>query len=112
MAAEILSEDYREFLFAHSADTTAKIFLLINAFVVMAMNSALANVDNVFVYRAGAIRAPKATGEVWAPLDKIYWNDTNKNFTITVGTNTLAGYVVKDAATGDTEGIIDLDPSA
>lgn len=110
MSTEILSADHKSLKDAHTAATTAKTFLLINSVPCMPMNDADANADNVFVYCASKIRVPKATGQAWVPLAKIYWDDTAKNFTTTSTANTFAGYVIEDAASGDTEGVIDLGP--
>lgn len=112
MPTELLDEDYDGFTFAHSAATTARTFLLLQSKAVMPMNTVAANADNVFVYRCPMIRVPKATGETWAPLQPIYWDDTNKVFTTTLTGNTLAGYVYEAALSADAEGIIDLDPAA
>lgn len=110
MSTEVLSPNYSSSKFAHTGATTAKLFYLINGVVWLALNTALANADNIFVYAADQVRVPKATGTAWSPGDKIYWDDTAKNFTKTVGSNTLAGIVNEAAASGDAEGIIDLRP--
>lgn len=112
MATEILSQFYAALKKAHTAATTAKVFLLLNSKVVMAMNTAAANEENVFVYRANKVRVPKVAAQAWTALSLIYWDDTAKNFTTTATSNTLAGRVAEDAAAADTEGLIDLDPSA
>lgn len=112
MATEILSAGYDGVNHTHTAATTAKTFLLINSLPVMPMNSALANVENYFVDQADRIRVPKATGEAWTPLTKIYWDDTAKKFTTTSTSNTLAGYVKEPALSADIEGVIRLDPLA
>ncbi len=112
MPTEILSPSYKAFKAAHTAATTAKVPLLINSVPVIPLNTALANANNVFVYSAAQARVPKATGQAWAPLTKIYLDDTNKVFTTdaAAGVNKLAGVVAEDAASGDAEGIINLDP--
>lgn len=112
MATEILSKFYAEIKKAHTAATTAKAFLLLNGKVVMPMNTAAANEENVFVYRAEKLRAPKVAAQAWVGLGPIYWDDTAKNFTTTATANTLAGRIALDAAAADTEGVIDLDPAA
>lgn len=112
MATEILSKFYNEIKKAHTAATTAKVFLLLNGKVVMAMNTVAANAENVFVYRANKVRAPKVAAQAWVALGPIYWDDTAKNFTTTSTANTLAGRIAADALSADTEGVIDLDPAA
>jgi predicted RecA/RadA family phage recombinase len=41
--------------------------------------------------------AKKNSAEAWAVGDRVYWNDTNKNFTTTASGNTLAGVAVAAA---------------
>lgn len=111
MPTQILSDEYTAIKKAHSAATTAKTFLLLNGKVVLPLNTELANVENVFAYRIPRAKAPKATGEAWTALGRIYWDDTAKKFTTTATANTFAGYIVSDAASADTEGEIHLNPS-
>lgn len=111
MTTQVVSAQYEAFKYAHTAATVAKSFYLISSKVVMALNGAAANEDNVFVKRA-VLKAPKATGQAWAPMALLYWDNTNSNFTTTLTGNTLAGRVHESAASGDTEGYVDLDPSA
>jgi len=108
MSTEILSERYLACTHAHSAQTVADTFYLINSQVMLALNDANADDDNVFVHEADKVRVPKKTGEAWAPGDRIYWDDGNSKFTTTASTYTLAGYVAEDAASADTEGKIVL----
>ena len=110
MSTEVLSQVQGSTLHQHSAATTAKLFYVIGGRVMMALNTALINADNVFVYMASMVRVPKATGEAWTPGQAIYYNSTNANFTTTVGSNTLAGIVNEAALSADTQGIIHLSP--
>lgn len=112
MSTQVLSEKYVAAVIAHTAATEAKTPLLVNSRVVIPLNDADADTDNVFVYQAEKVQVPKATGEAWAPLSLIYWDDTAKNFTTAAaaGANTLAGIVAEDAASADTEGVIHLSP--
>lgn len=113
MGIEVLSnsEAIKTLKLAHTAATTAKTILLINAIPVIPLHDEALNVENVFVYGADIVRIPKATGEVWTGnLEKVYWDDTAKNFTKTVGANTFAGRTIEPAANGDTEGVIDFAP--
>lgn len=48
----------------------------------------------------GLIEFPKATGAITA-FAKVYWDATAKNVTTTATNNTLAGYAVAAAASGD-----------
>ncbi|MDY6981159.1 MAG: DUF2190 family protein [Pseudomonadota bacterium] len=107
---EILSPGYTAFKDAHSGATTAKTPLLINSILVIPLNDADADEDNVFVYECPRVKVDKAGSQAWTPLTKIYWDDTAKNFTTTSTDNTLAGVVAEDAASADTEGEIHLTP--
>lgn len=52
------------------------------------------------------------SGQAWAVGDKIYWDDTNKRFTKTSTSNTLAGYAVLAKLTADVVGRLSLIPAA
>jgi predicted RecA/RadA family phage recombinase len=52
------------------------------------------------------------SGQAWAVGDKIYWDDTNKRFTKTSTSNTLAGYAVGAKLTADVVGRLRLCPVA
>lgn len=111
MATELLA-DYCETVDAQAGATVANTFYLINSHPALALNAAGAGEDNVFAYECSKVRVPKATGQAWDILVPIYWDDTAKNFTTTSTSNTLAGVVIEDAASGDTEGVIHLSPFA
>lgn len=51
---------------------------------------------------------PKTTGEAWAEGAALYWDNTAKKFTTTVGTNTLVGAAVVAALAADTIGTVIL----
>ncbi len=110
MGTEVLSDDYQTSTFAHNAATTANTFYLINGLVLLALNTVDADEDNVFIRDADKVRAPKATSQAWTVGDKLYWDDTAKNWTTTSTNNTLSGYVAEPAANNDTEGKIVLKP--
>ena len=48
----------------------------------------------------GVQEIAKLSTDVVAQGDLLYWDDTNKRLTTTVGTNTLAGYAFKASAAG------------
>ena len=112
MATEVLTVDYKSSCFAHTAATVAKLFYVINGMVWLALNTAGANEDNVFVYGADMLRVPKATGQAWAPGTKVYYDAGASNFTTTASGNTLAGIVNEPADAADVEGIIDFQSAA
>lgn len=98
------AEQIKSVGFAHSAATVAKTLILVNAKVMLPLNTADAAAANVFVYEAEIYGAPKATGTAWAPGDPLYWDDTAKKLTETSASNTLCGYALEAAASGDTTG--------
>lgn len=56
----------------------------------------------------GVFDLAKATGAAWTQGQKIYWDDTAKVCTGTVGTNKLVGVAVLAAASGDAVGRVRL----
>ena len=58
----------------------------------------------------GVYRFPKATGAATLGA-KCYWDNTNKNVTATVGSNTLIGVFVAAYASGDTSANVRLNGS-
>ena len=96
--------------YTHTAATTADTIYLLGGRVMLAVNSALANVENVFLLR-GHIEYAKATGEAWVGGQALYWDNTNSRFTTTVGTNTHAGFAMEAAASADTTGQVNLEPA-
>lgn len=54
----------------------------------------------------------KATGAAWSEGDRLYWNDTNKNFTKTSTGATECAIAVKAAASGDATGTVLLGVTA
>lgn len=82
---------------------------------------AVATVDVLSGARAewdveGVFDVPKATSQAWTEGLIIYWDDTAKNFTSTVGSNTKAGVAVANAAgvmaqSADTVGRVRLNGS-
>ncbi len=56
----------------------------------------------------GVFDLAKASGAAWTVGARIYWDDTAKNCTTTVGTNKLIGVATAAAASGDTVGRVRL----
>lgn len=54
--------------------------------------------------RTGRFTLPKATGQVWSVGSLIYWDDTAKNATTTVGSNKVIGAAAAAAISGATSG--------
>jgi predicted RecA/RadA family phage recombinase len=62
--------------------------------------------------RQGVYELPKTAGTAWAVGDKLYWDDTAKEVTKTVGSNKLIGVAVAVAASAATVGEVLLDGAA
>ncbi len=56
----------------------------------------------------GVFNLAKTTGEAWTQGAVLYWNDTTKAITTTVGTNRIVGRAAAAAASGDTTGLVYL----
>lgn len=69
--------------------------------------NALANAEVGSFELEGVFTLPKATGAATVGA-KAYWDNTNKNVTATVGSNTLIGVFVAAYASGDTTAAIRL----
>lgn len=95
------SERVKSIGIAHTAATTSKTPLLINAKLFIPLNTADANARNAFVYESEIDAATTDTGAAWLVGDQIYWDDAAKKFTKTVGANTLVGYALEAKASGD-----------
>lgn len=95
------SEQIKSVSFAHSAGTTAKTPLLINGRLLVPLATAGANERNTFVHTAEVSGMAKATGAAWSVGDLLYWDDTAKNLTKTVGSNTKVGYCLEAALSAD-----------
>lgn len=72
-------------------------------------NQASAAGDIAIVKLEGTYACPKASGQAWTQGAALYWDNTAKNFTTTVGTNTPAGEAESAAQSGDTVGVVRLD---
>lgn len=96
--------------YTHSAATTADTIYLLGGRVMLAVNSALANVENVFLLR-GHIEVTKDAGTAWVGGQVIYWDDTAKNFTTVSTGNTKAGFAMEAATSAATTGQLNLEPA-
>lgn len=88
--------------FAATLATVAKIPFVENGKVFIPMNTEDAGVEGAHVYQSEVSDAVKTAAEAWEVGDVIYWNDTTKAFTTTVGTNVLCGVALAPADAADT----------
>lgn len=64
--------------------------------------------DSATAWLTGKHLVNKNVAEAWTLGAKLYWDNTNLVFTVTVGSNTFAGYAATAQANGDTTGEIIL----
>ncbi len=67
--------------------------------------------ETVQLKTSGVFTLPKTTGQAWTVGQKMYWDDSTKKVTSTVGSNTLIGVALATAASGDTSGTVRLNQS-
>jgi predicted RecA/RadA family phage recombinase len=63
----------------------------------------------VVLVRRGVFELTKATGAAWTLGAALYWDNTAKNVTTTVGSNSLIGAAFAPALAGDVVGQVLLD---
>ena len=73
-----------------------------------AQTAALSGANVPLVTRGVFNNAVKATGETWAVGDKLYWHNTNKNFTKTSSGAVLAAAALSVQGSGDLVGTVRL----
>lgn len=83
--------------------------LKVGALVGVIQNSAAVGERAVLVL-VGVFDVAKPGSQAWTVGAKIYWDDTAKNFTTTVGTNTFVGHAwaAVGAGAGETTGRVRL----
>jgi len=93
--------------YAHTAATAPGDVLVVNGNVVVAVNSADADEDNVYIFR-GPVEFPKEAGLAIAPGETCYWVAANGNMNKTASGNTRAGIAKEAAAASDATVLIEL----
>ncbi len=103
-------DSIRTIKYTHSSATTVDTIYYLNGRVLLALNTALANIENVFVI-SGLIEYTKVSAQAWTGGQKIWWDDGNSRFTNVYGADCyLAGYAAEAAANPTTTGFVVLDP--
>jgi predicted RecA/RadA family phage recombinase len=93
---------------APSGGVTSGVPVLIGSLLVIPQTTAA--VGELFAGLVqGVIEYTKVSAQAWTQNLKIYWDDTAKNFTSTVGSNTLVGVAAAPAANPTSTGWIRLD---
>ena len=99
----------RTIKYSHSSATTVNIIYYLAGMLMLAINTALANIENVFMI-SGLIEYAKLSAQAWTAGQKVYWDDGNSRFTTVAAGNTLAGIAAEDAANPSATGYILLMP--
>jgi predicted RecA/RadA family phage recombinase len=87
--------------FAATLATVAKVIHVHNALAWIPLNTELAGAVGEHVYQAEVSGVTKLAGEAWAVGQVLYWDNTNKRLTTTVGSNTKCGQALQPAAAPD-----------
>jgi predicted RecA/RadA family phage recombinase len=90
------------------ADVLSGVGVLIGAIFGVVQGNALAGALCVLV-RKGVFELPKTSAQAWTVGAKLYWDDTAKVVTTTVGTNILIGAAFAVAANPSATGLVLLD---
>lgn len=104
-------EKIRTLKYTHSSATVTDTIYYLNGMILLAMNSALANVENVFIC-SGLIEYAKVEAQAWTGGQKIYWDPAASLFTNVRAVGCiLAGYAAEARANPTTTGFVVLDPA-
>ncbi len=103
-------QNARTLILAHTAEVEAGDIIVSNGNVLVAINDALANVINSYVYLGKAIM-PKVTGTSFAPGDRCYWDASAGKMTKVTVATTLAGICLEAAGTSATEIVMVIFPN-
>lgn len=92
---------------AHTAQVGARDVIVSGGQVLVAVNAALANAANTYVFR-GPVEFPKEASLAVAVGEVCYWVAANGNVNKTASGNTKVGICVKAAGASDTTVLIEL----
>ncbi len=86
---------------AHTAAVVVGEVIVSNGQVLVAINAAIADADNIYMYR-GRVELPKEASLVVAVGDVLYWDATAEVATKTSTSNTKLGIAIEASAAPDT----------
>ena len=104
MGLQIVSpaEEIKSFQFAHASGTTAKLPIVLNALMMIPLNTAGAAAQNTMVYEAEIKGAPKTAPQTWAVGETLYFDPATGKFTNVAGALIACGRVLEAAGSADT----------
>jgi predicted RecA/RadA family phage recombinase len=91
----------RTLKYTHSSALAPGDPLVVNGSLLIALNTTLANVENVFIYQ-GKVNLPKTNPLVISALDAVYWDAAASEINKTSGGNTACGFCAEAALSADT----------
>ena len=103
-------QNTRTLLLAHTVGVTAEDIIVSNNNLLVAVNTALANAPNAYVWM-GKVIFPKATGKTFSPGDRVYWDAGAGKITDVASGNTFCGLCIEPAASADTSIVLYLLPN-
>lgn len=103
-------QNIRTLKYTHSSATEPGDTIVVNSCVLVAVNTALANAENVYAY-GGKHTMPKEAPLVINVLDEVFWDAGAGKVTKTSGGNTPCGWCQEAAASADTTVTIILWPT-
>lgn len=99
----------RTIKYAHTAAVAIGEIIMVNGVVLIAVNAALANADNAYIY-SGKVEVPKNTSLQIDQWDQVYWDVADDEVNKSPAGNTLLSYCLEDAASSAATVVIMLQP--
>jgi predicted RecA/RadA family phage recombinase len=113
MSARIIEgvKEVKTLLYAHSSAVSAGDVIVVAGMVLIAVNDAEANAENVWAFscRAAFTKSSGAGTAITAP-SRVFYDATGEVATLTTAGNAGIGLCIEDADTTDTEVFVDLEP--
>ncbi len=94
--------EYDTLKYTHTAAVSAGDVIAVNGLVLVAVNNALANVENVYIYNDARMTMPRVAATAFNVWDPVFWDNTNGVITNVVAGNTFCGYCAEKSLSADT----------
>jgi predicted RecA/RadA family phage recombinase len=92
---------------SHTSAVEAHDVIVVNGNVLVAVNPAVINEENVYIFR-GPVSFPKPTNAAMGAVTKIYWDASSGKASLSSSGTTLMGVSKKAAATSDPHVLVEL----
>lgn len=103
-------DDWETVRYAHTVATVPGDVIVYNGAVLVAINTADANADNIYIFQSDVL-FPKEANLAINQFDKVYWDAVNSVITKTSAGNTACGFCTYKALAADTTVQVELLPS-